>query len=53
MLNTTAFANSLAILSGGFYIVFYVLAVVWRDAFRFLFNAQFFGADVAALLPSS
>jgi hypothetical protein len=22
-----------------------------RDAFRFLFNAQFFGADVASLLP--
>ncbi|HYS18986.1 MAG TPA: DUF5676 family membrane protein [Candidatus Binatia bacterium] len=51
MLNTTAFAHSLAILSGGCYIAFYVLAVVWRDAFRFLFNAQFFGADVAALLP--
>ena len=51
MLNPAAFANSLAILSGGFYILFYVLAVVWRDAFRFLFNAQFFGADVAALLP--
>jgi len=42
---------SLAILSGGLYIAFYVLAVVWRDAFRFLFNAQFFGADVAALMP--
>jgi len=51
MLNKTAFAHSLAILSGGFYVAFYVLAVVWRDAFRFLFNAQFFGADVAALLP--
>jgi hypothetical protein len=51
MLNTTAFAHSLATLSGAVYIVFYVLAVVWRDAFRFLFNAQFFGADVAALLP--
>jgi hypothetical protein len=25
--------------------------VVWRDAFRFLFNAQFLGADVASLLP--
>ncbi len=51
MLNTMAFAHSLATLSGAVYIVFYALAVVWRDAFRFLFNAQFFGADVAALLP--
>ena len=51
MLNPTAFASSLAVLSGVFYVGFYVLAVVWRDAFRFVFNAQFFGADVAALLP--
>jgi hypothetical protein len=51
MLNTIAFANSLAVLSSVFYVVLYVLAVVWRDAFQFLFNAQFFGADVASLLP--
>ena len=51
MLNTIAFAHSLAILSGVFYIALYVLAVIWRDAFRFLFNAQFLGADVASLLP--
>ena len=51
MLNKIAFAHSLAILSGGFYIALFVLAVVWRDTFRFLFNAQFFGADVASLLP--
>jgi len=51
MLNPAPFANALVILSGVFYIVFYVLAVVWRDAFRLLFNAQFFGADVAALMP--
>jgi len=24
---------------------------MWRDAFRFVFNAQFLGADVASLLP--
>jgi hypothetical protein len=29
----------------------HLLALIWRDAFRFLFNAQFFGADVASLLP--
>ncbi len=51
MLNTIAFANSLAILSGAFYILLYILAVVWRDAFHFFFNAQFLGADVASLLP--
>jgi len=50
-LNKVAFATALAILSGVFYLLLYVLAVVWREAFRFLFNAQFFGADVASLLP--
>jgi len=51
MLNTTAFASSLAVLSGVFYVLLYVLAVLWREAFYFLFNAQFLGADVASLLP--
>ncbi len=51
MLNPMAFANSLAALSGVCYLLLYVLAVVWREAFQFLFNAQFLGADVASLLP--
>jgi len=51
MLNSGAFATSIAILSGGLYMLFYILAVLWRGAFRFLFNAQFYGADVASLLP--
>jgi hypothetical protein len=51
MLNPIAFANSLAIVSGVFYLALFILAVVWRDAFRFVFNAQFLGADVASLLP--
>jgi hypothetical protein len=51
MLHPVAFASSLTILTGGFYLLLYLLAVVWREAFRFLFNAQFFGADVASLLP--
>ena len=51
MLNTIAFAHSLAILCGALYMALYLLALIWRDAFRFLFNAQFFGADVASLLP--
>jgi hypothetical protein len=46
-----AFASSLTILTGVFYLLLYILGVVWREAFRFLFNAQFFGADVASLLP--
>ncbi len=51
MLNNLAFATSLAILSGVLYLLLYLLAVVWREGFRFAFNAQFFGADVASLLP--
>jgi hypothetical protein len=51
MLNPIAFANSLAIVSGVFCLALYVLAVVRKDAFRFVFNAQFLGADVASLLP--
>jgi 2TM family of unknown function (DUF5676) len=51
MLNPVAFAGSLTVLTGAFYLLLYLLAVVWREAFRFLFNAQFLGADVASLLP--
>ena len=51
MLNPVAFASSLTILTGAFYFLLYILGVVWREAFRFLFNAQFLGADVASLLP--
>jgi hypothetical protein len=51
MLNPVAFANSLAIVSGVFCLALCVLAFVWKDAFRFVFNAQFLGADVASLLP--
>jgi hypothetical protein len=51
MLNAIAFASSLTILSAVSYMVLYLLAIVWREGFRFLFNAQFFGADVASLLP--
>jgi 2TM family of unknown function (DUF5676) len=51
MLNPVAFANSLAIVSAVFCLALYILALVWKDAFRFVFNAQFLGADVASLLP--
>ena len=53
MLNPFAFANSLAILTGGLYVLFSVLALVSPRAFQLLFNSQFFGADVAALLPKA
>ncbi len=51
MLNKVAFASALAVLTGAFYLVLYVLAVLMPTVFRFIFNAQFFGADVASLLP--
>jgi hypothetical protein len=43
MLNQFAFANSLAILTGGLYVLFGVLALVLPRAFQVLFNSQFFG----------
>lgn len=51
MLDTAAFANSLAALMGVLYLVFYFIGVIAPRIFEFLFNAQFFGANVAALLP--
>lgn len=51
MLNGVAFASSLTILTAVFYMALYLLAIVWHEAFRFLFNAQFLGADVASLVP--
>jgi hypothetical protein len=51
MLKPVPFATSLAIISGVLYLALYVLARIWPQGFRFFFNAQFFGADVASLLP--
>jgi hypothetical protein len=51
MLKEPAFASSLTILTGAFYIILYLLATISRTAFRFFFNAQFLGAGVASLLP--
>ena len=50
-LSQTAFANSIAILTGAFYLLLYLINLVAPGLFRFLFNAQFLGADVASLLP--
>ena len=51
MLNQAAFANSLAILIGALYLLFYLINLIAPDVFRHLFNAQFLGADVASLFP--
>lgn len=51
MLNPAAFANSLAILTGALYILFYLVSLFAPQFFRQLFNAQFLGADVASLFP--
>ena len=43
----TALANSMAILTAAFYLLFYLINLIAPGLFRFLFNAQFLGADVA------
>ena len=51
MLNQFAFAHSLAVLTATLYVFFALLALVSPRAFQLLFDAQFFGADVASLFP--
>jgi hypothetical protein len=51
MLNTLAFASALAALTALVYLAFTLLALVSPSAFQLVFNAQFFGADVASLFP--
>jgi hypothetical protein len=51
MLNQLAFANSLAVLTAVLYVLFAILAVVAPRLFQILFDAQFFGANVASLFP--
>lgn len=50
-LSQSALANSIAILTAAFYLLFYLINLIAPGSFRFLFNAQFLGADVASLLP--
>ena len=50
-LSQTAFANSMAILTAAFYLLLYLINLIAPGLFRFLFNAQFLGADAASLLP--
>jgi hypothetical protein len=51
MLNTLAFANSLAVLTAALYVIFAILALLAPRLFQVLFDAQFFGANVASLFP--
>ncbi|TAJ32094.1 MAG: hypothetical protein EPO64_01805 [Nitrospirae bacterium] len=47
-----AFANTLALTTAGLALLLTFLRVLTPTAFVFIFNAQFFGADVASLLPT-
>jgi 2TM family of unknown function (DUF5676) len=51
MLNKVALANSLAVVTAVLYILFVLLAIIAPRAFQVLFDAQFFGANVASLFP--
>lgn len=53
MLNKMAFANSLAILTATFYLLFYLVNLIPPGLFRFLFNAQFMGAMRHPLFPKN
>jgi hypothetical protein len=46
-----AFANTLAITTAVLALVLILLRIIFTPLFVFIFNAQFFGADVASLLP--
>ena len=47
-----AFANTLALTTAALGLILILLRFLVPSAFVFVFNAQFFGADVASLLPS-
>ena len=51
MLDKLALANSLAVLAAVLYLLFAILALVAPTLFQVLFDAQFFGANVASLFP--
>jgi hypothetical protein len=52
MLQPLAFANAIAVTTAALTLFLFVLRVLAPTAFTFFFNAQFFGADVASLLPA-
>lgn len=50
-MNTVAFSTSLAVLAAAMHLLFALIAILSPKVFQVVFNAQFFGADVASLLP--
>lgn len=51
MLNPVAFANAVAVTTAALTAFLWALKLLLPSFFTFFFNAQFFGADVASLLP--
>ena len=51
MLKPKAFANSIAAVVAVFFVVLYGLQIFAPVFFDFIFTAQFYGADVATLIP--
>lgn len=51
MLKPLAFANAVAVTTALLTVFLWALRFVLPPFFTFFFNAQFFGADVASLLP--
>jgi hypothetical protein len=51
MLKPVAFANAIAVTTAALTVFLWMLRFLLPSFFAFFFNAQFFGADVASLLP--
>lgn len=51
MLRPVAFANAIAVTTAALTVFLWALRLLLPSFFSFFFNAQFFGADVASLLP--
>jgi len=51
MLRPIAFANAIAVTTAALTVLLWALRFLLPSFFTFFFNAQFFGADVASLLP--
>jgi hypothetical protein len=51
MLKPLAFANAIAATTAALTVFLWALRFLLPPFFTFFFNAQFFGADVASLLP--
>jgi hypothetical protein len=51
MLKPIPFANAIAVTTAALTVLLWALRFLLPPFFAFFFNAQFFGADVASLLP--